>query len=202
MNIWLRRMLGLSAALVALWCMLPSVLNTAARQLMRTDPLEPADAIAVLGGDSLGIREGHAAELYHHGYGRKLIISGLPFAWGGNTGDAKRRFLNCRGVPDEAILVLPVAWNTRSEASNLQAMMVAQGWHSMIIVTSPYHARRALFTIERRVPEPSNLKFYSSPVPARPPEWQPERWWTRRRDVFKTVREFLSWGNTLLGGWQ
>lgn len=193
---------GIVAACLAVYLLLPHLLNAAAHQLMREDQLLPADAIAVLGGDPLGYREAHAAELYHRGLGRKLIISGLPFAWGGNTGDAKRRFLLCRGVLDQDILVLPMAWNTRSEASNLIAMMQEQGWHSMIVVTSPYHARRALYTIERRARANRQLRFYSSPIAATPPEWQPDQWWKRRRDVFKTVREFLSWGNTLVGGWE
>jgi len=202
MSIRWRNLLCGSALLLALYFGLPSLLNAAARQLMREDRLEPADAIAVLGGDPLGFREGHAAELYHHGFGRKLIISGLPFAWGGNTGDAKKRFLICRGVSEQDILVLPMAWNTRSEASNLLTMMQEQGWHSLIVVTSPYHARRALFTIERRARGRSQLKFYSSPIAPQPPEWQPDYWWRRRRDMFKTIREFLSWGNTLIGGWE
>lgn len=190
------------AVCLAVYFLLPQGLNAAARQLMREDSLKPADAIAVLGGDPLGFREGHAAELYHHGFGRKLIISGLPFAWGGNTGDAKKRFLICRGVLEQDILVLPLAWNTRSEASNLLTMMEERGWHSLIVVTSPYHARRALYTIERRARGRGQLKFYSSPIAPQPPEWQPDYWWRRRRDMFKTIREFLSWGNTLIGGWE
>jgi uncharacterized SAM-binding protein YcdF (DUF218 family) len=182
--------------------LLPALLNVAARQLIRKDQLEPADAILALGGDSLCLREGHAAELYHRRFGRKIIISGLPFAWGGNTGDAKRQFLLCRGVPDSDIIVLPEAWNTRAEASNLLTMMRERGWRSVIVVTSPFHTRRALYTIERLAAGQGEWRFYAATVPAQPPEWQPQRWWTRRRDMFATVREFLSWGNTLVGGWQ
>ena len=79
---WLRWSIVLLAAGMLLFVGLPAVLNAAARQLMREDRLAPAEAIAVLGGDPLGFREGHAAELYHRGFGHKLIISGLPFAWG------------------------------------------------------------------------------------------------------------------------
>ncbi len=185
--------------LAAFYFCLPSVLNAAARQLIRADSLIAADAIIALGGDPLCLRERQAAELYHRGLGRKIVIAGLPFAWGGNTGDAKRRYLICRGVPSADIVVLPEATNTRQEASTLQTVMRQNQWHSMIVVTAPFHSRRALFTMERHAGE---LKFYSSPVPAEPPEWRPAMWWTRRRDVFITVREFISWGNTLAGGWQ
>lgn len=192
-------MLIVVTVLLIVYFCLPALLNAAARQLMREDPLQPADAIVALGGDPLCLREQHAAELYHRGLGRKIIIAGLPFAWGGNTGDAKRVYLVCWGVPAADIVVLPEATNTRQEASTLHALMRRNQWHSMIVVTSPFHARRALFTIERHAGE---LKFLSSPVAPAPPEWQPQQWWQRRKDVFVTVREFISWGNTLVGGWQ
>lgn len=194
-----RAWLGLGGLLLALWLGLPGLLNAAARQLIRTDELPAADAIIALGGDPLCQRERHAAELYHRGLGRKIVIAGLPFAWGGNTGDAKSRYLICRGVPEADIVILPEATNTRQEASILHQLMRQNQWHSMLVVTSPYHSRRALFTMERHAGE---LKFYSAPVPAVAPEWRPALWWTRRRDVYTTVREFISWGNTLIGGWK
>lgn len=201
--ILLRRLLLAVVIAVTFYFGTPRLLNAAARQLMREDQLAPADAIIALGGDALCLREGHAADLYLRGLGRKIIVSGLPFAWGGNTGDAKRRYLVHRGVPEADVIVLPQAWNTRTEASHLQAMMRERGWQSMIVVTSPFHARRALYTIERRIAQDASpLKFYSAPVPAQPPEWQPQQWWQRRKDMFLTVREFISWTNTLLGGWQ
>lgn len=191
-------LLAVTLVLLVYFC-LPFVLNAAARQLIREDKLPAADAIIALGGDALCLRERHAAKLYHRGLGRKIVIAGLPFAWGGNTGDAKSRYLICRGVPAADIVVLPVATNTRQEASTLHQLMRQNQWRSMIVVTSPYHSRRALFTMERHAGE---LKFYSAPVAATAPEWRPAQWWTRRRDVFTTVREFISWGNTLVGGWQ
>mgnify|MGYP000925352809 CR=1 FL=1 len=196
---WPQRLL-IAVTLLLLGCFcLPAWLNAAARLLMRDDGPQSADAIVALGGDPLCMREGHAAELYHRGLGRKIVVSDLPFAWGGTTGEAKRRFLVCRDVPAEDVVLLPPAYNTRQEADALQSLMQQQQWHSMIVVTSPFHARRALFTIERRA---TAFKFYSAPLPTAPPEWQPQRWWARRQDAAITVREFISWGNTLAGGWQ
>jgi len=39
-------------------------------------------------------------------------------------------------------------------------------------------------------------------VPTGYPEWEPHAWWSRRGDVYLTVREFVSWANTLAGVWQ
>lgn len=184
---------------LALYFLTPVALNAAARRLIRTDELKPADVIIALGGDALCLREHQAAGLYHRGMGRKIIVSGIPFAWGGNTGEAKRRYLVCRGVAEADVIVLKAARNTRTEAMTLAELMQASSWRSAIVVTAPFHSRRALFTIERRAPQ---CMFYSAPLPAQPPVWEPQQWWTRRRDVLSTLREFVSWGNTLAGGWQ
>ena len=196
---WKRRWLILASVVLGLYLLTPAALNFAARRLVRKDELKPADVIIALGGDALCWRERQAAELYHRGMGRKIIVSGIPFAWGGNTGEAKQRYLVCRGVPAADVVVLKEARNTRAEAVQLAELMQERGWHSATVVTAPFHSRRAMFTIERRAPQ---FKFYSAPLPAQAPDWEPERWWTRRGEVTPTVREFVSWANTIVGGWQ
>jgi uncharacterized SAM-binding protein YcdF (DUF218 family) len=194
-----RPLLALTALLLAGYLLLPTLLNAAARKLLRVDELSAADVIVALGGDPRCWRERQAAELYHRGFGRKIVISSTPFAWGGNTGAAVQRYLVCRGVPARDLIMLKDVYNTRAEAEQLIPLMRAQGWRSALVVTSPFHSRRALYTLERYAPD---LQFSSVPLPAAPPEWQPERWWTRRSDVGVTIREWLSWANTLVRGWQ
>jgi uncharacterized SAM-binding protein YcdF (DUF218 family) len=103
------------------------------------------------------------------------------------------------GVAEADILMIRDTLNTRTEAKVLEKLMREQRWSSAIIVTSAFHSRRALFTVERAA---RDLTFYSSPVAPVAPEWQPDRWWSRRGDVFITAREFVSWANTLVNGWQ
>lgn len=196
---WKRRLLAFGCVGLGLYLLTPVALNAAARRLIRADELKPADVIIALGGDALCLRERRAAELYHRGLGHKIVVSGTPFAWGGNTGEVKRHYLVCRGVAEADVVVLKNARNTRAEAVSLAELMQANGWHSALVVTAPFHSRRALFTIERRAPQ---FKFYSAPLPAEPPVWEPQDWWTRRSDVTTTLREFVSWGNTLAGGWE
>ena len=197
---WYKRRLVVFGCLgLALYFLTPVVLNAAARRLLRTDDLQVADVIIALGGDPLCLRERQAAELYHRGLSRKIVVAGLPFAWGGNTGEVKRRYLVCRGVAEQDVVVLKEARNTRAEAATLAELMQERGWQSAIVVTAPFHSRRALYTLECRAPQ---FKFYSAPLPACPPVWEPQQWWTRRRDLMVTLREFVSWGNTVAGGWQ
>ncbi len=195
----IRWLAAVAAVALTVYFLMPPVLTSLARQLIRTDPLTPADVIIALGGDSRCHREKKASELYQQGIGRRLIVSGVPSAWGVHTGDAAKQYLVSLGIPPSDIIVLHDSWNTRREAIDVAALMRSNGWNSGIVVTSAFHSRRALYTFERYAP---GFSFRSVPVEAEPPEWQPERWWTRRGDMGVTVRETISWANTLVGGLQ
>jgi len=196
---WGRWLLLSAAGLMVLYLVAPPVLTAFARWLIRQDALAQADVVMALGGDARSLREREAAEFYRRGLARKVIVSGVPYAWGIHTGDTLKQYVLSLGVPEPDILVLRESWNTRREAIDLAELMRQHKWKSAILVTSPFHSRRALYTFRRLAGE---FTFSSAPVPARPPEWQPERWWTRRGDAERTVREFLAWGNTLVGGFQ
>jgi uncharacterized SAM-binding protein YcdF (DUF218 family) len=187
------------ACLSAVYFLTPFLLNEAAEGLIREDRLVKADAIVAMGGDNRCNRERRAAELYHQGWADNVVVSGVSFAWGFHTGEAARRFVMGLGVPGERISMISETLNTRAEARELEALMRERGWNSAIIVTSAFHSRRATYTVEKASPGRS---FYSSPVPTGSPEWTPRDWWARRDDVYVTAREFTSWANTLLGGWQ
>jgi uncharacterized SAM-binding protein YcdF (DUF218 family) len=187
------------SVVIACYFLMPVVLNRAAVSLTRSDQVVRADVIVALGGDKRCGREKRAAELYQQKLGNKVIVSGVQYAWGIHTGEAAKRYVIGLGVPERDVLVIRDAWNTRAEARVLDSLMREQGWRTAIIVTSPFHSRRALYTVERLSPD---LTFYSSPVGAQAPEWQPVDWWKRRNDAFLTTREFVSWINTLVNGWQ
>jgi uncharacterized SAM-binding protein YcdF (DUF218 family) len=187
------------ACLLGVYFLTPFLLNKAAEGLIREDRLVKADAIVALAGDNRCNREKRAAELYLQGMGDNVVVSGMSFAWGFHTGEAARRYVISLGVPEEKISMICEALNTRAEARELDDLMRQRGWNSAIIVTSAFHSRRATYTVERAAPDRT---FYSSPVSIGFPEWTPRAWWSRRGDVYVTVREFTSWANTLAGGWQ
>jgi len=194
-----RRGVVVLACLLAGYFLTPVLLNRMAGGLIREDGLIKADVIVALGGDSLCNREKRAAELYHQGWANNVVVSGIKYPWGFHTGEAARAFVMNKGVPEEKISIIRDTLNTRMEAKVLAALMRERGWKSAIIVTSAFHSRRAMYTVEKTA---RDLTFRSSPVPTGYPEWEPYSWWSRRGDVFLTVREFVSWVNTLAGGWQ
>jgi uncharacterized SAM-binding protein YcdF (DUF218 family) len=192
-------LLIVSVCLSALYFLTPVLLNELAEGLIREDSLVKADAIVALAGDYRSNREKRAAELWLQGWGDYVVVSGISYAWGFHTGEAARKYVMSLGVPGEKIFMISENLNTRAEARALDDLMREHGWNSAIVVTAAFHSRRATYTMERAAPGRS---FYSSPVPAGSPEWTPRAWWSRREDVYMTVREFTSWANTLMGGWQ
>jgi uncharacterized SAM-binding protein YcdF (DUF218 family) len=187
------------AGALAAYFLTPALLNALAGKLIREDGLEKADVIVALGGDRLCNREKRAAELFRQGWANQVVVSGIRYDWGFHTGESARRYVTSLGVPAENISMISDTLNTRAEATALDSLMRERGWRSAIIVTSAFHSRRATYTVERAA---RGLRFISSPVPPGGSEWSPHNWWERREDLFLTVRELISWANTLVNGWK
>src|SRR5262245_11243351 len=194
-----RFMLIVSVCLLAAYFLTPVLLNKVAEGLIREDRLVKSDVIVALAGDTRCNREKRAAELWREGWADNVVVSGMIYSWGFHTGEAARSYVISLGVPEEKISMICETLNTRAEARALDDLMRERGWNSAIIVTSAFHSRRATYTVERAAPGRS---FCSSPVPTGSSEWTPRAWWSRRDDVYVTMREFASWANTLAGGWQ
>lgn len=179
--------------------LIPYLLNASAQWLIRQDEVQSADVIISLSGDAYCQRELKAAELYQKGLAQTVVVSGYPYGPALDTSTASKAYLLGLGIPTSAVITSAEGINTRIEAKLITTLMRKQGWHSAIIVTSPFHTRRAHFTFQQAAPD---LTFYSVPTPAQPPEWQPVNWWKRRGDSSVTLREFLAWGNTVVNGWK
>jgi uncharacterized SAM-binding protein YcdF (DUF218 family) len=112
-----------------------------------------AEVIVVLGG-GLHERPERAAELFYQHAAPRILISGE-----GDDG-INRFILRQRGVPVSAIEVEGDSTTTRENAEFTVKLLRAENIHRVILVTSWYHARRALKTFEHYAPE---IKFYSRP---------------------------------------
>jgi len=108
-------------------------------------PLAKADALIVLGGEAAS-RPQEAARLYRQGVAPRIYVTGI--------GDAgrNRQALLAAGVPSEAIVLETKARTTHGNAVNLKPMLDAAHVRSALIVTSPFHTRRALATFRTVIP--------------------------------------------------
>ena len=85
------------------------------------------------------------------------------------------------GVPPSAIIQpARIHANTAQEAQTLHQLARQHGWRRIIVVTSPYHLRRAGFAMRRE------LKGTDVEVEMHGTRYQPahpDRWWANREDL-------------------
>jgi len=167
------------------------------RLLVRIDPLQPADAIYVLGG-SRASRALEAAELYRAGLASRIVMS--PGAT--DTAEQALRQRGIRlptdadimrsvlidhlGVPATAVLILPDdVDNTAQEATVIARMAKAEGWHRLIVLTMCAATRRAGIAFNRALDRGVAL-IVRCP---RYDTYDGRGWWTRRESIRETLVE-------------
>ena len=135
----------------------------------------------VLGAGSLSIGErlSAAADLYHEGRVRRLLLPADPatgrfdFQLGRNRSadEWSRAHLQWLGVPADKVAIVPVAdaWlDTAAEAEAVRGALRSGETH-LVVVTSPVHLRRATLAVRRVLgPEVSVAPFASSALPDGP----------------------------------
>ena len=152
------------------------------------DPLAKADAIVAISGDT-GPRVATAVDLWKQGYAGVLVFSGgsLDPASAPSAELMKRQAVRL-GVPEEHIIVEPEAATTQQNARLVAQLMSEGGLRSAILVTSPYHQRRASMHFAREFSR-HGLTFINHP--AADPRWDRERWWLHESSRSLTVVELV-----------
>jgi uncharacterized SAM-binding protein YcdF (DUF218 family) len=175
--------------LVVFFLVLFFVLYFARHPLMRlagnwwvvSDRLDHAEAIVVLGDDNFsGDRAERAAELFKAGWAPQVVASGRMLRPYASAADFIARDLEGRGVPTTA--VVPFAHHadsTLTEVRALRDLAVQHHWHSLLVVTSNYHTRRAIYIFRRVFPEDVAVLI----EPARDSDYDPDLWWESRIGV-------------------
>jgi uncharacterized SAM-binding protein YcdF (DUF218 family) len=123
--------------------------------LVRRDPLAPADAVFVLnhdvqaGGDLSGsalARLFHAVALVVEGSAPRLVIADEP-PFDPPFSASARRWIERLGVDVEIVAVSP-ARRTREEVALVGELSRREGWTRILVVTSPLHSSRACAAME------------------------------------------------------
>ncbi|MCB8944951.1 MAG: YdcF family protein [Ardenticatenaceae bacterium] len=155
------------------------------------DEARPADAAIVLGAavyrerPSPVFREriNHGIWLYENGYVDWLIFTG-GVGWGDNYSEAEvaRQYAVAQGVPAEAILVETTSTSTLENLANARQVGAEAGLGTYLIVSTPFHMKRAL-----AIAEDLGLEAYTSPT-------QTTRWinpYTKSRAYVREVVVYL-----------
>jgi uncharacterized SAM-binding protein YcdF (DUF218 family) len=152
------------------------------------DPLDKADALIVLSDDNFyGDRATRAAELFREGKAPVIVASGRRLRPNAGIAELMEHDLVERGVPKDKILRLTHdADSTKEEAEALVKLVKTRKWRKTIVVTSNYHTRRARYIFDRVFPQDIEVRIAS----ARDGDFDPQRWWEKRKSTKELMREF------------
>lgn len=191
-----RRVFVAFLLLVGLW--LVSWLG--ARWLIVRAPLEQADAIVVLSGSAtLRERVQHAARLYAEKRAPKILLTTDNQQGGWSRAEQRNlyfhelalRQLSRSGVPTENVeLVTPPVGSTWDEATVLRDYAKTHNLRSILIVTSSYHSRRALFTFRNFFAD-AGTQIGIDPVETGIQTPRPATWWLHIRGWQMVLVEYL-----------
>jgi uncharacterized SAM-binding protein YcdF (DUF218 family) len=146
-----------------------------ASPLRRSAPPQSADAIVVFGG---GVGEStragggalervkQAVDLYKGGFSPHIIVSS-GYVYSLREAEVMRAMAADLGVPAGAVILEQQAVNTHDNVQNTLQILRAHGWRRVLLVSSPYHMRRALLVWHHLAPDvivvptpPEQSQFY------------------------------------------
>jgi len=188
-----------SAAALLLW---PFAAWGAAHALVARAEIEKADALVVLSGSAAYVdRAAEAARLFVKGRAPLVLLTddGEQSGWSANE-QRNPRFVELTmhelrrgGVAAEYIRVLAARpTNTHQEAAAMRAYAEARGLRSLLVVTSPHHSRRALWTWHR-VFRGSGVRIGLEPAAGAgtPGAWS---WWLSAAGWREVAGEYVKMG--------
>src|SRR5262249_9226983 len=201
-TVWLRRVwCSIAAALIIVglaglvWVERTPLLKGAADLWNVSDPLTPADVAVVLGG-GLDVRPFAAAELYHQGLVKKVLVSevadGRAVTIGAVIGhtESNRQVLLKLEIPAEAIETFGTAnKNTREEALALLEWTQRHPSRAVIIPVGIFEARRVRWAFRHEfASEPARIAIVSFD-----PQEMRANWWTTDLGVVTFQNEILKY---------
>jgi uncharacterized SAM-binding protein YcdF (DUF218 family) len=192
------RLLILFLALAIFWLAYPALLNGLARFLVVRDKLGRADVILVISGDNNGERVSAAVDLFKQGYAKRLLMSGGPLAWHLTNAEWMKRQALAAGIPSPAILTQDRSLSTLEDAQFSLPIVRENNYRSVILVTSPYHTRRAA-AVFKKIFERQGIKVMVYPAPHS--DFDPHDWWMRHEDTADVVWEYVARAMYLLKGY-
>ena len=131
-----------------------------AEPLRMSAPPQPADAVVVFAGGvgesgtaGVGVAErvSRAVDLYRGGFASAIVFSsGYVFTL--REAEMMKAIAVSHGVPADAILLEEGARNTYENVANTNQILNDRGWRRILLVSSPYHMRRATMTWQKLAP--------------------------------------------------
>jgi uncharacterized SAM-binding protein YcdF (DUF218 family) len=162
------------------------------------DKLEKSDAVVAISGGETVSRASEAIKLYEEGWAKKIIFSGAALDPNGPSNAlAMKRVALGEGVPGSDILIEETSTNTIENAAEVAKLVEDNQIKSLILVTSPYHQRRASLTFGEALGDEVKLLNHSTTDQ----NWRRSRWWNNDYSYRLTLDEakktlYVMWSNS------
>ena len=196
---------GLAAAVVVYLLLFQTPLIWwVASPLRVSAPPQSADVIVVFAG---GVGESgkagggfqervtQAIDLYRAGYASRLLLSsGYVFTL--REAEVMKAVAVDNGVPAEAILLEERAKNTFENVTHSGQIVREQGWRRILLVSSPYHMRRAVATWHKLLPE---IEVVPTPVPQS--QFYIHEWGASLEQIRGILHEYAALADYWRRGW-
>lgn len=144
-----------------------------------------ADVIVVVSGGQTTSRAEKGIELYKQGYAPKIIFSGAALDDGPSNAYAMRDQALASGIPARDISIDEKSQNTYENAENSKRIIDEIGAKKIILVTSPYHQRRANQTFESVL----GKSYTVTGISAYDNRWSKSGWWHQGFPIFISISE-------------
>jgi uncharacterized SAM-binding protein YcdF (DUF218 family) len=158
---------------------------------------QSVDAIVAVSGGDTTARTAQAITMYKNGWAGLLVFSGAAADKEGpsNAETMKRQAIEA-GVPAADILVDETSETTKQNAVNTAMLFQQNNIHSVILVTSAYHQRRA--GLEFGALAGNNVMIINHPVVS-DDQWS-SWWWTTPTGWFLAISELFKIAAFYAGG--
>lgn len=174
------------------------ILTHLGRYLIVEHPLQKSDLIVCLAGGN--VERGLAvADAYQKGLAPRIFMArevppdgyellkerGVDYP---ESVDLMIKLLEGQGIPRSAFLTSDrPTKSTFEEAELVRELVMNSDYNSLIIITTPYHCRRAWLTF-RKVFEESDVRMLMLPSPYS--GFKPTDWWKKRRYLREVIIEY------------
>ncbi len=150
------------------------------------DTLEKSDVIIVVSGGETLERTSEGIKLFKEGYAPFILFSGA--ARSGDVSNAKSMKNQAlkQGVPKDKIFIEEEATSTYENATFSKEILVKNNFKKFILVTSPYHQKRAFMTFSYVYGKDYKILNHSS----KDSNWEKKAWWKNKKSINTTLDEF------------
>jgi uncharacterized SAM-binding protein YcdF (DUF218 family) len=163
------------------------ILTKAGEMIVKKDEMKPADAIVILAGEETE-RVEYGVTLFKDGWARKdvIVMAGGPLVWKYTWAGLMKDHAESLDVPARKILLEDKSRTTEEDAYYTKEILQKNRIASIILVTSPYHSRRASIIFGKVMGK--DIRIINAP--AENSWFRVDEWWKRRRDRAAVLNEF------------